>query len=102
MKVAATRLLRFDRLCYFRDKSRQSLCKKPLPVLCCNTGLALGVSFNILNSIRIEKAKALLMDPSLKIGEIAELVGYADTAHFARTFKKLEGMSANEYRNILR
>jgi len=62
-----------------------------------------GKSFyDILNSIRIEKAKALLMDPSLKIGEIAELVGYADTAHFARTFKKLEGMSANEYRNVLR
>ena len=62
-----------------------------------------GKSFyDILNAIRIEKAKALLVDPSLKIGEIAELVGYADTAHFARTFKKLEGMSANEYRNILR
>lgn len=62
-----------------------------------------GKSFyDILNAIRIEKAKALLMDPSLKIGEIAELVGYADTAHFARTFKKLEGKSANEYRNILR
>ena len=62
-----------------------------------------GKSFyDILNAIRIEKAKALLTDPSLKIGEIAELVGYADTAHFARTFKKLEGMSANEYRNVLR
>ena len=62
-----------------------------------------GKSFyDILNAIRIEKAKALLVDPSLKIGEIAEMVGYADTAHFARTFKKLEGMSANEYRNILR
>ena len=27
LKVAATRLHCFDRLCYFRDKSRQSLCK---------------------------------------------------------------------------
>ena len=62
-----------------------------------------GKSFyDILNTIRIEKAKTLLMDPSLKIGEIAELVGYADTAHFARTFKKLEGMSANEFRNVKR
>ena len=62
-----------------------------------------GKSFyDILNAIRVEKAKALLVDPSLKIGEIAELVGYADTAHFARTFKNLEGMSANEYRNDLR
>ncbi len=61
-----------------------------------------GKSFyDILNAIRINKAKELLADPKLKIGEISELVGYADTAHFARTFKKLAGMSANEYRNSL-
>ncbi|MDY4754744.1 MAG: response regulator [Candidatus Faecousia sp.] len=58
--------------------------------------------YDILNAIRIQKAKELLADPKLKIGEIGEMVGYADTAHFARTFKKLEGMSANEYRNTLR
>ena len=58
--------------------------------------------YDILNAIRIRKAKELLADPKLKIGEIGELVGYADTAHFARTFKKLEGMSANEYRNTIR
>lgn len=62
-----------------------------------------GKSFyDILNAVRIQKAKELLADPKLKIGEIGEMVGYADTAHFARTFKKLEGMSANEYRNTLR
>lgn len=62
-----------------------------------------GKSFyDILNTIRIQKAKQFLSDPSLKIGEISEMVGYADTAHFARTFKKLEGMSANEYRNSIR
>lgn len=62
-----------------------------------------GKSFyDILNAVRINKAKELLADPKLKIGEISEMVGYADTAHFARTFKKLEGMSANEYRNTLR
>lgn len=58
--------------------------------------------YDILNSIRIQAAKKLLEDPSLKIGDISEMVGYADTAHFARTFKKLENMSANEYRNSLR
>ena len=58
--------------------------------------------YDILNAIRIQKAKELLSDPSLRIGDIGEMVGYADTAHFARTFKKLEGMSANEYRNSLR
>ena len=57
--------------------------------------------YDILNSIRIQAAKKLLEDPSLKIGDISERVGYSDTAHFARTFKKLENMSANEYRNSL-
>lgn len=61
-----------------------------------------GKSFyDLLNAIRIQKAKTLLADPRLKIGQIGEMVGYSDTAHFARTFKKLEGISANEYRNGL-
>lgn len=57
--------------------------------------------YDLLNAIRIQKAKELLADPSLKIGDIVEMVGYADGGHFARTFKKLEGISANEYRNRL-
>ncbi len=64
-------------------------------------GYAQKSFYDILNSIRIEHAKRYLSDPSLKIGDISELVGYADTAHFARTFKKVTGMSANEYRNFL-
>lgn len=62
-----------------------------------------GKSFyDTLNAIRVSRAREMLADPKLKIGEIGELVGYADTAHFARTFKKLVGMSANEYRNSLK
>lgn len=59
-----------------------------------------GQSFSdILNHVRIEHAKELLKDPSLRIGDISEQVGFLDLAHFSRVFKKLEGMSANEYRN---
>ena len=58
-----------------------------------------GSFYDVLNTVRINAAKKLLRDPSLKIGEIGERVGYADTAHFARVFKKIVGMSANEYRN---
>ncbi len=57
--------------------------------------------YDILNSQRIEAAKKLLADPSLRIGDIGEMVGYADPAHFARIFKKTTGMSANEFRNTL-
>lgn len=58
-----------------------------------------GKNFSeILNSARIEAAKRMLADPSLRIGEISEKVGFLDMAHFSRVFKKLTGISANEYR----
>ncbi len=53
----------------------------------------------ILNAIRINQAKELLKDPSLRIGDIAEQVGFLDMAHFSRAFKRYAGISANEYRN---
>lgn len=57
--------------------------------------------YDILNRIRIDAAKELLKDPSLRVGDIGLMVGYTDTAHFAKIFKKLTGSSANEYRNRL-
>lgn len=61
-----------------------------------------GQNFSeILNNVRIEKAKELLKDPSLRIGDIAEEVGFLDMAHFSRVFKKQAGISANEYRNTI-
>lgn len=60
----------------------------------------MGQSFSeILNNIRIDKAKELLAEPSLRIGDIAEEVGFLDMAHFSRVFKKQTGISANEFRN---
>ena len=55
--------------------------------------------YDLLNEIRIKRAQLLLADPKLKIGDIGERVGYCDPGHFARTFKKITGMSAYEYRN---
>ncbi len=57
--------------------------------------------YDLLNTRRIREAKELLADPSLRIGDIGEMIGYADPAHFARVFRKIAGMSANEYRNSL-
>lgn len=54
---------------------------------------------DLLNGIRIREAKKLLADPSLKIWEISECVGFSDVTHFSRIFKKIENQSANEYRN---
>ena len=46
-------------------------------------------------------AKRFLADPSLRIGDVAEKVGFQDIAHFSRVFKKYTDMSANEYRNTV-
>lgn len=57
-------------------------------------------NFNeLLNETRICEAKKLLKDPSLRVGDVADMVGFFDIAHFSRVFKKYTGMSANEYRN---
>ena len=53
----------------------------------------------LLNQVRIDRAKELLKDPSYRVSDVGEMVGFTDAAHFSRVFKKTEGISANEYRN---
>lgn len=53
----------------------------------------------LMNEIRVDEAKKLLKDPEYRIGDIAEMVGFMDMAHFSRVFKKVAGMSPSEYRN---
>lgn len=57
--------------------------------------------YEILNQIRIDRAKELLKDGSLRISDISDMVGYGEAAHFSRVFKKETGMSANEFRQSL-
>jgi two-component system response regulator YesN len=48
---------------------------------------------------RIEKAKELLFDKTLKTYEIAEKVGYADQNYFFKAFRKVVRMTPGEFRN---
>ncbi|KRE64741.1 response regulator [Paenibacillus sp. Soil750] len=48
--------------------------------------------------IRIKKAKALLEETDLKIYEICQMVGYADTTHFSKLFERMNGCTPTEYR----
>ncbi|RED55490.1 response regulator [Cohnella lupini] len=59
------------------------------------TGMTL---INYVNKIRVEKVKQLLLEPDLKIYDIADLVGYTTMSYFNRIFKESEGVSPNEYR----
>ncbi|MFC3799961.1 response regulator [Cohnella sp. GCM10012308] len=53
---------------------------------------------DFLCRIRIDKAKLLLESPSFKISQVAEMVGYQDEKYFSKVFKKLTGLSPNQYR----
>jgi two-component system response regulator YesN len=62
------------------------------------TGLTLT---DYVIEIRIRKAKQLLKNaPDLKIHEIGTEVGYPDPAYFNKLFKKVVGVTPNEYKRI--
>ncbi|WHY21403.1 response regulator [Paenibacillus sp. G2S3] len=55
-----------------------------------------------LTELRINKAKEILAVGDLQIQEAAELVGYINPAYFTNLFKKFEGCSPTEYKQMLR
>ncbi len=52
--------------------------------------------------VRVEKAKALLVDPSLRISEIVYTAGFGSIPQFNNVFKRIVGMPPTEYRETLR
>ena len=59
----------------------------------------LGVTIiEYLNKLRIEKARIFLDTTSFKVYEIAIKVGFQNTEHFSRLFKKYVGMSPKKYK----
>ncbi len=61
-----------------------------------------GLNFtDYLARVRIEKAKNLLLNPNLRISEIAFEVGFQSLTHFNRVFKRILGQSPTEYRSQL-
>ncbi|PYI56200.1 response regulator [Paenibacillus flagellatus] len=48
--------------------------------------------------VRLEHAKRLLLNPTLKLADIAEKIGYQDMRHFAQLFRKKYGATPTEYR----
>ena len=62
-----------------------------------------GVNFTeYVSRIRIEKARNLLLNPNLRISEIAYEVGFQSLTHFNRVFKKVLGQSPTEFRAHLK
>jgi AraC-like DNA-binding protein len=51
-----------------------------------------------VSRIRVEESKNLLLNPNLRITEIAYAVGFRSLTHFNRMFKRIIGKSPTEYR----
>jgi len=48
--------------------------------------------------LRMKKAKELLLQTNLKVGEVGKQVGYANTSYFCMLFRDFYGMSPSQYR----
>ena len=63
---------------------------------------ATGINFtDYLSRVRTERAKSLLLNPNLRVSEIAYEVGFQSLTHFNRVFKRILGESPTDYRNQL-
>jgi AraC-like DNA-binding protein len=63
---------------------------------------ATGINFTeFVSRTRIEKAKNLLLNPNLRVSEIAFEVGFQSLTHFNRVFKRVVGESPTQYRGEL-
>ena len=60
---------------------------------------ATGLTFtNFLSHVRIERSRNLLINPRLRVSEVAFEVGFQSLTHFNRVFQKLLGQSPTQYR----
>jgi len=63
---------------------------------------ATGLNFTeYLARVRVEKAKNLLLNPHLRVSEIAFEVGFQSLTHFNRVFNRIVGCSPTAYRESL-
>ncbi|MEM6342355.1 MAG: tetratricopeptide repeat protein [Bacteroidota bacterium] len=53
---------------------------------------------HFVRSVRLEKAKELLLNPEMHVGEVAHLVGFEDPMYFTRVFKKETELSPSSWR----
>lgn len=61
-----------------------------------------GLNFTeYLSRVRIEKARNLLLNPNLRISEVAFSAGFQSLTHFNRIFRRMAGESPTQYREKL-
>jgi AraC-like DNA-binding protein len=71
--------------------------------LCNLFSRTVGISFKrYLTRLRVEKARALLSDPTRRVSDVAYTVGYTDVGRFRLAFKAATGLAPATWRNSLK
>ncbi|OXS55383.1 hypothetical protein B1A99_23955 [Cohnella sp. CIP 111063] len=60
------------------------------------TGLNLS---EYAQNVKVERAKQMLTDPNIKVNDIAEALGYGSSSNFTRSFKRITGLTPQDYRD---
>lgn len=55
---------------------------------------------NLVDQVRLERAREFLTGTSMNLNQIADVLGYADAANFTRAFKRWTGISPSHYRVV--
>lgn len=50
--------------------------------------------------LKIQEAKSMLAESTMKIYEVADMLGFESAFYFSKVFKKVEGISPTEYQNM--
>ena len=53
-----------------------------------------------LLQLRLDKARRLLLEPALRLDDIAAVCGFADQSHFTRSFSGVEKMTPGTWRRL--
>lgn len=66
------------------------------------SGITIGrvrsLDTEVLDQTRFDAASELLQDPDIKVTDVALQLGYSDSAHFSRAFKRVAGVNPRVYR----
>jgi AraC-like DNA-binding protein len=52
----------------------------------------------LLANARFRAACQMLQAPGMKVNDVAQRLGYSDSAHFSRAFRRIAGVAPKEYR----
>lgn len=55
-----------------------------------------------ITKVRMQKARELLAEGTMKLSEISDAIGYADSGYFSKCFKKFHGISPSDFENTVK